>query len=50
MNQGTKWVLLMQKNRRRKSHAWATLRAACNICKHKERNCQMFYSIVVPLK
>jgi hypothetical protein len=23
MNQGTKWVLLMQKNRRRKSHAWA---------------------------
>jgi hypothetical protein len=26
MNQGTKWVLLMQKNRRRKSHAWAPLR------------------------
>jgi hypothetical protein len=23
MNQGTKWVLLMQKNRRQKSHAWA---------------------------
>ncbi len=22
---GTKWVLLMQKNRRRKSHAWAPL-------------------------
>ncbi len=26
MNQGTRWVLLMQKNRRRKSHAWAPLR------------------------
>jgi hypothetical protein len=25
MNQGTKWVLLMQKNRRRKCHAWAPL-------------------------
>ncbi len=25
MNQGTRWVLLMQKNRRRKSHAWAPL-------------------------
>ncbi len=25
MNQGTIWVLLMQKNRRRKSHAWAPL-------------------------
>jgi hypothetical protein len=23
MNQGTKWALLMQKNLRRKSHAWA---------------------------
>jgi hypothetical protein len=27
MNQGTRWVLLMQKNRRRKSHAWAPLRS-----------------------
>jgi hypothetical protein len=26
MNQGTRWVLLMQKNRRRKSHAWAPLK------------------------
>ncbi len=26
MNQGKRWVLLMQKNRRRKSHAWAPLR------------------------
>jgi hypothetical protein len=25
MNQGTRWVLLMQKNRQRKSHAWAPL-------------------------
>jgi hypothetical protein len=25
MNQGTRWVLLMQKNRLRKSHAWAPL-------------------------
>ncbi len=26
MNQGTRWVLLLQKNRRRKSHAWAPLK------------------------
>jgi hypothetical protein len=26
MNQGTRWVLLMQKIRHRKSHAWAPLR------------------------
>ena len=26
MNQGTRRVLLMQKNRRRKSHAWAPLK------------------------
>ncbi len=26
MDQGTRWVLLMQKNRRRKSHAWAPLK------------------------
>ncbi len=25
MNQGTRWVLLMQKKRHRKSHAWAPL-------------------------
>jgi hypothetical protein len=25
MNQGTRWVLLKQKNRHRKSHAWAPL-------------------------
>ncbi len=25
MSQGTRWVLLMQKNRHRKSHAWAPL-------------------------
>jgi hypothetical protein len=25
MNQGIRWVLLMQKNRHRKSHAWAPL-------------------------
>ncbi len=30
MNQGTKWVLLMQKNRRRKSHAWAPLTPVSN--------------------
>jgi hypothetical protein len=28
MNQGTRWVLLLKKNRRRKSHAWAPLRVA----------------------
>ncbi len=27
MNQGTKWALLMQKNRHRKAHAWAPLKA-----------------------
>jgi hypothetical protein len=27
MNQGTRWVILMQKNRHQKSHAWAPLRA-----------------------
>jgi hypothetical protein len=26
MNQGTRWALLMQKNHRRKSHAWAPLK------------------------
>ncbi len=26
MNQGTRWVLLMQKDRHQKSHAWAPLR------------------------
>jgi hypothetical protein len=25
MNQGTRWALLVQKNRHRKSHAWAPL-------------------------
>jgi hypothetical protein len=30
MNQGTRWVLLMQKNRHRKSHAWAPLSGQCN--------------------
>jgi hypothetical protein len=29
MNQGTKWALLMQKKRRRKSHAWAPLSIVC---------------------
>jgi hypothetical protein len=31
MNPGTKWVLLMQKNRRRKSHAWAPLKEYFNV-------------------
>jgi hypothetical protein len=26
MNQGTRWVLLMQKNRHQKYHAWAPLK------------------------
>jgi hypothetical protein len=28
MNQGTKWALMVQKNRHRKSHAWAPLSSA----------------------
>ncbi len=31
MNQGTRWVLLMQKIRHEKSHAWAPTKAALTV-------------------